>query len=44
MLKRTSSTILKQIFYEIMFNFQVIVKSIIDPDDKFKRGSFTYMG
>ena len=35
---------LLEIFCEITLNFQVIVKSIIDPDDNFKNTSQTLMG
>ena len=39
MLIRTLPSTLLQIFYEIIINFQVIAKSIIGPDDKFKSHS-----
>ena len=37
---RTSRTTLLQIFCKIIINFQVIVKSIFDPDDNFTRDYF----
>ena len=37
MLIRTLSTTLLEIFFEIILNFQVIVKSIKDPEDNFKK-------
>ena len=40
MLIRTLSTTLLQIFCKIILNSEVIVKSIIDPDDNFLRNSF----
>ena len=39
MLIRTLTTTLLQIFLKINLNFQVIVKSIKDPDDNFKMNS-----
>ena len=39
MLLRTLSTTLLEIFCKIILNFQLIVKSITDPEDNFKKGS-----
>ena len=41
---RTQSTTLFQIFYKIIFNFQVISKSIVDPDDNIKRSPLSVHG
>ena len=44
MLIRTLSTTLLEIFCEIILTFQVIVKSIKDPEDNFKKISEVLMG
>ena len=44
MLSKTLPTILTQIFYKNVFNFEVIVKNIIDPDDNFMSNYFALIG
>ena len=44
MLIKTLATTLLQIIDKIIFNFKVIVKSIIDPDDNFERNSWALIG
>ena len=44
MIFRTSSTILLQIFCEIIPNSKVAIKSIIDPDNSLRRNSLAIIG
>ena len=37
MFNRTLLTTLHQIFHKIIYNFKIIAKSIIDPDDNFRK-------